>query len=322
MPIPASTAEALQRATVQWRADVPLSKRTWWRVGGTADGLVVAEDLATLSAVAAATHQTGCPLFVLGNASNLLVSDRGIRGLVVRLAGDLATAQADDSAHRVVLGGGTKLVSLVRRMGREGWTGLEFLAGIPGTIGGAVRMNAGTRLGEVADALVDVRLVLRDGATTTRCAADLGLVYRASALPEGSIVAAATFSTTQTEPEKSRRLIEEHLAYRARTQPVDVPTCGSTFRNPPGDHAGRLIEAAGLKGVRIGAAEVSTKHANFLVNTGDATAADLRALIEHVHRTVEERFGIALEREVHYAGDWSGWSADPSPPGRHGFCGT
>ncbi len=311
MPIPASTAEALQRATVQWRADVPLSKRTWWRVGGTADGLVVAEDLATLSAVAAATHQTGCPLFVLGNASNLLVSDRGIRGLVVRLAGDLATAHADDSAHRVVLGGGTKLVSLVRRMGREGWTGLEFLAGIPGTIGGAVRMNAGTRLGEVADALVDVTLVLRGGATTTRSASELGLVYRASALPEGSIVAAATFSTTQTEPEKSRRLIEEHLAYRARTQPVDVPTCGSTFRNPPGDHAGRLIEAAGLKGARIGTAEVSTKHANFLVNTGDATAADLRALIEHVHRTVEDRFGISLEREVHYAGDWSGWSADP-----------
>ncbi|MFT4624508.1 MAG: UDP-N-acetylmuramate dehydrogenase [Myxococcota bacterium] len=300
--------DALEAAEVPVVLDAPLAKRTWWRTGGTADGLVMARTAEAVEATSrlCAAHDT--PLFVLGNASNLLVSDRGIRGVVLRLAGDLAAARAVDGG-RLWLGGGLRLVSLVKRMQREGWTGLEMLAGIPGTVGGAVRMNAGTRLGEIGDVLESVVLV-HAGRARTVPAADLGLAYRTAHIgPAGTIVQSAIVRLSGGDVEASRASIAEHLAYRERTQPVNVPTIGSTFRNPPGDAAGRLIDAAGLKGARIGAAEVSEKHANFLVNTGGASADDLRRLIEHVQQEVLKRHGVQLQREVHYAGDWSHWGA-------------
>lgn len=304
MPLDRATAEALRAAGVPFDEDRPLRKRTWWRVGGPADALATVETVEQLAAAQRIGQETGCPLFALGNASNLLVSDRGIRGIVLKLGGALAAVEAEGEPPVLTLGGGVKMIGLVNRMRREGWTGLEFLAGIPGTIGGGIRMNAGTALGEVVDALVDATLVLADGTIAVLPAAELGLRYRHSALPAGSIVALARFRTTGTNPEESAAKIAHHLDYRARTQPVDVPTCGSTFRNPEGDTAGRLIEAAGLKGVSIGGARVSPKHANFVENTGDATAADIRALIERIEREVETRFGVRLHREVHFVGDW------------------
>jgi len=305
MSLPQDTLLALQHAGVDVQLDAPLLKRTWWRAGGPTDGLVQCADLPTLQAVRRIATQTGCPLFVLGNASNLLISDAGVRGLVVRLGHDLAKIKPIEGA--LVLGGGVKMVVLVGRMLRYKWTGLEFMAGIPGTVGGAVRMNAGTGLGEVVDALVEVQLVLADGQLQVQSADSLRMSYRTAHLPEQSIVAAATFRLTDEDPEQSRARIEAHLKRRKATQPVDQPSCGSTFRNPPGQHAGQLIESAGLKGFQIGGARVSPIHANFIVNTGGATAADIRRVIEHVQRTVLEQSGVELQREVHYAGDWSGW---------------
>ncbi len=312
MPLPRPTVDALSQAQIAVSIDAPLVRRTWWRAGGPADGLVDAADLETLQAVRRIATETGCPLFVLGNASNLLISDAGVRGLVVRLTGDLARIEALPEDHLLIAGGGAKLVVLTSRMLRNGWTGLEWMAGIPGTVGGAVKMNAGTTLGEAVDSLVDIGLVTAQGAYETLPAESLGLAYRTSHLPEGSIVAHARFRMGATTPEAieaSAAAIQHHLDRRKATQPIDQPSCGSTFRNPPGDHAGRLIEAAGLKGFTVGKAQVSEKHANFVVNTGGATASDIRRLVEHVQRAVEAQSGVTLVREVHFAGDWSGWDA-------------
>jgi UDP-N-acetylmuramate dehydrogenase len=306
MPLPVPVAAALAARSVPFREDEPLVKKTWWRAGGSADGWVEANDLATLQRLVEVVRETATPLFVLGNASNLLVSDRGIRGIVVRLGGDLARAEALPD-RRVRIGAGAKLVPLVAKAEREGWAGLERLAGVPGTIGGAVRMNAGTALGELSDVLVDVELLLPDG-TPRRVPRDgLGMGYRRCDWPEGAVAIAATVALTEEDPAAAWAHAAEHLAYRARTQPVDVPTCGSTFRNPPGDRAGRLIEASGLKGRTVGGAQVSEKHANFLVNLGHATADDLRRLIELVQAEVRAQTGVELEPEVHLAGDWSHW---------------
>ena len=309
MSLPTPMLQALQQANLSVSLDADLSRRSWWRAGGPADGFATVKTLDQLSLCQASASAHDCPLFVVGNGSNLLISDRGIRGLVLRLTGELARIEpTEDDLPRIHVGGGTRLVSLMKQALRENWTGFEQLTGIPGTMGGAVRMNAGTHMGEVSDALERVDLVLRDGSVSTLAHDQLGLGYRQSALPEGSIVARATLRTTGGEATESASLIQDHLDYRSRTQPVDVPTCGSTFRNPPGEKAGRLIEQCGLKGHRIGGAEVSSKHANFLVNTGDATAVDLRRLIEHIQSVVEQDTGVRLQREVHFAGDWSHWN--------------
>ena len=314
MPLPSATAAALVAAGLRVQEDAPLAPRTWWQVGGPADGFVKASTVAELQAVVRAATTTGCPLFVLGNGTNLLISDRGIRGLVVQLARDLTQAEAlpGQDPPIVQAGAGTKLVPFLKKAMRFGWTGLEVFAGIPGTVGGAVRMNAGARLGETKDALLEVDVVLPDGTLETLSAESLRMAYRTTHLPQGAVVARARFRTTGGDVDAMREHVDTHLEHRATTQPLDQPSCGSTFRNPPGDHAGRLSEAAGLKGFRIGQAQVSTKHANFIVNLGGARADDVRRLIEHVQRTVLQKFGVRLEREVHLVGDWSHWEAGES----------
>jgi UDP-N-acetylmuramate dehydrogenase len=301
MPLFPSTFAQLSALDV--KEDEPLVRKTWWRVGGPADGYVEVSTLSELQTAARACHSTGCPLFVLGNASNVLIADRGVRGLVVRLRGELADTERTGNTLRV--GGGAKLVSLVRKVPKEGWTGLEMLAGVPGTMGGAVKMNAGTRLGEISDVLVSVGLVMPDGSKRTVPRDKLPMRYRHGGLPEGAIVAWATVRVGSRTAGESKALIDEHLAYRAETQPVDVPTCGSTFRNPDGDSAGRLIESCGLKGYRVGGARVSEKHANFIENTGGATAIDIRRLINEVQTTVWRQRKVLLDPEVKFVGDWS-----------------
>lgn len=308
MPLLRSTLAAL--APLPVREDEPLSKKTWWRVGGPADGYLELGSTAELQRVVRAIASTGCPLTVLGNASNVLVADRGIRGLVIRLGGDLAQAR-EIGDGQLELGGGLKLVGFVRKAPSLGWTGLEMLAGIPGTIGGAVKMNAGTRLGELGDVLVSVGLVLPDGSLRIVPVEDMDIRYRHGGLTEGAIVAWARVRYGSRSVEASQQLVDEHLAYRAATQPVDVPTCGSTFRNPPhGAPAGQLIEACGLKGHRVGGAQVSTKHANFIENKGGATARDIRQLIGHVQQQVWVAHRVLLEPEVQFVGDWSDWDPD------------
>ncbi len=295
-------ARGLAEAGVAVRRDEPLSRKTWWRVGGPADVYAELDTRAQLVALARLVAAHEVPLLVMGNASNLLVADRGVRGVVARLGGALAGAEVEGDTLRI--GGGAKLVQLLKRGEREGWTGLEMVAGVPGTMGGAVRMNAGTKLGEVSDGLVDVDLVLAGGEHGTVAAAALGLRYRHSELPAGAIVAAARMRLTGKDPAHAYAEVAEHLAYRARTQPIDVPTCGSTFRNPEGSAAGRLIEQCGLKGLRIGGAIVSEKHANFLINTGDATATDLRTLIRTIQERVLAEAGVHLRPEVVEVGEW------------------
>lgn len=301
MPLAPATATALRHAGVPFDEDVPLARRTYWRVGGPADALARAGDAATLARLLQVSAEHGTPVFPLGNGSNLLVSDQGVRGIVVTLVGELAEAHADGDV--LVAGGGARIAVLLTRAARHRWAGLELLAGIPGTIGGAVRMNAGTALGEIADRLIDVDVALPDGTVTTLPKDALGLGYRRSALPAGGVVARARLRVGGDWAESEARM-RHHLERRKATQPLDLPSCGSTFQNPPGDAAGRLIEACGLKGYTVGGAQVSPKHANFVVNLGGATASDIDAVIRHAQAEVLRQFGVALQREVQYAGVW------------------
>ena len=307
MPLQQTTTKAL--APLPVRHDEPLVKRTWWRVGGPADGYLEVQTTQELQHVVGVAHATHCPLTVLGNASNVLVADLGIRGLVIRLSGDLAKVRSA-GPQLLELGGGVKLIGFIRKAASLGFTGLEMLAGVPGTIGGAVKMNAGTRLGELSDVLDSVGLVLPDGSLRIVKATELGMGYRHGGLAEGAIVAWARVRIGSRTAEESRRLVDEHLAYRAATQPVDVPTCGSTFRNPPGHTAGGLIDACGLKGYRLGGAVISEKHANFIENRAGATAEDIRRLIGHIQQQVWVKHRILLEPEVKFLGDWSDWDPD------------
>ncbi len=309
MALPIAAAAALTKSGVQLQEQVPLSKLTWWRVGGPADGFAGLNTEEQLIAVQQIAAQHELDVFVLGNGSNLLISEEGIRGLVVRLQGELAQCTVAESSQPPVLevGGGLKLTVLLSRAAKHGWTGIGCFAGIPGTIGGAVRMNAGTSIGETCDPLIDVDLILRGGERQSLTTQQLRMSYRTTHLPPGSIVSQARLATSATDIALDRALIQRHLEHRKNTQPLELPSCGSTFRNPPGDTAGRLIEAAGLKGWTIGKAQVSTKHANFIVNLGGATAGDLRRVIEGVQERVKDHSGIELHREVHFVGDWSRW---------------
>ncbi|TVQ93435.1 MAG: UDP-N-acetylmuramate dehydrogenase [Deltaproteobacteria bacterium] len=308
MPLPAPLVDALTDHGLSPQAHAPLQRRTWWQVGGPAECFLRVGNLEDLRAVARLCSTHKAPVFVLGNGTNLLISDRGIQGVVIQLTRDLAKADPLPADPTVIqAGAGTKLAVLLKKALRHGWTGLEVFAGIPGSVGGAVRMNAGARLGETREVLHEVDVVLPDGSLRTLPAKDLNMAYRHSDLPRGAIVATARFALRPGDPQTMRDQVQAHLDHRARTQPLDQPSCGSTFRNPPGDYAGRLIEASGLKGYRVGDAQVSEKHANFIVNLGGATADEVRAVIEHVQHTVKAQHGVHLEREVHFAGDWSHW---------------
>lgn len=293
--------------------DAPLAKFGWWRVGGPADLMVDVNDEQQLAAV----MDTDLPVTVLGNGSNLLVADEGIRGIVVKLRGTFrAIAFRDPAAgpglHKrlegpagiAVVGAGIANSMLLKKLDRMGVGGLGCLTGVPGTVGGAIRMNAGTRIGEIGDRVAFVRIMMSDGSIRNLTPDELNFEYRRGHLPTGSVVTRVGLWVSKDAHQDEQRHREEHLAYRKASQPLDQPSCGSTFKNPPGDAAGRLIDAAGLKGTAIGGAKISEKHANFFINTGDATAADIYALIRLARETVRERFAITLEPEVHAVGDW------------------
>ncbi len=302
MALHPSIVTTLRRHGADVVEHAPLARRTWWRVGGPADALVTVDRPDTLAVVLAEAASAGVATTVLGKGSNVLVHDEGVEGLVLVLTGALSDSVV--SGDLVTAGAGLANAVLRARLRRAHGTEIACLAGIPGTIGGAVAMNAGSTLGEVSDVLVDVRIAGPDGVVRTLPAAALDLSYRHATLPPGAVVVSARMRLGN-QPAPSE--IDAFLARRKATQPLDRPSCGSTFTNPPGDAAGRLIDAAGLKGHRLGGAEVSTKHANFLVNTGTATAADLDALIRHVQDTVRAVHGVDLHPEVRRLGRW------PSP---------
>ena len=293
-------------------ADRPLADLTWLRVGGPADWLFQPADEADLAAFLAALDPA-VPVMPIGVGSNLIVRDGGVRGVVIRLGRGFNGI--DIAADGTVTAGAAALDAHVARRAAEAGRDLTFLRTIPGSIGGAVRMNAGCYGSYVADHLIDATAITRDGRRLTIPAADLALAYRSSHLPEGAVLTAARFHAPAGDPAELAARMEEQLARRDASQPVKDRSAGSTFRNPAGfsstgraddTHdlkAWRLIDAAGLRGHRLGGAQMSEKHPNFLLNTGDATAADLEALGELVRARVRETSGHELQWEVIRLGD-------------------
>jgi UDP-N-acetylmuramate dehydrogenase len=283
------------------RNEEPLAGHTSWRVGGPARRFYRPADAADLAAFLC-TLDPEEPLLWLGLGSNLLVGDAGFAGTVIQTQGCL-TALERMGEQRVRAEAGVSCAKVARFASRLGLTGAEFLAGIPGTMGGALAMNAGAHGGETWGRVAQVRTIDRRGEIRVRLPANFEISYRHVRAPGGEWFLDAELDLVSGDPQTSLERIRELLERRGRTQPIGLPSCGSVFRNPPGDHAARLIEAAGLKGVRVGGAQVSEKHANFIVNTGNATAADIARLIERVQAEVLRASGIRLIPEVHRVGD-------------------
>jgi UDP-N-acetylmuramate dehydrogenase len=284
------------------RRDEPMSRHTSWRAGGRADLFFIPASVEDLQAFLR-DLDAETPIFWLGIGSNLLVRDGGLRGVVVSATGILKDLERVER-YLVRAGSGVPCTRLARQCIRWGLGPSEFFAGIPGTVGGALTMNAGAHGGETWERVESVRTIDRAGEIHQRSPAEYAVAYRSVIGPPDEWFLEATF---RFEPgvEASMDAMKEMLERRKATQPLGLPSCGSVFRNPPGDHAARLIEAAGLKGYRIGGAEVSPKHANFIINTGDATATDIEALIDHVRQTVKEHHGVELQHEVRIVGEVS-----------------
>ncbi len=294
------TGGLLRRLRGRWRERLPLAPLTWLRTGGPARFWFQPADLDDLADF---LRQRPAELAVLplGVGSNILVRDGGFPGVVVRLGGPLATIGIEDGL--LVAGAGALDQRVAREALRLGLSGLEFMIGIPGTIGGAVRMNAGAFGGETGDRLCWAEVLDPSGRLQRLSREELGFGYRRSALGEGWIVVRAAFALVPGDGTRIRARMEEIRAERERAQPLRVATGGSTFKNPPGQKAWRLIEEAGCRGLRRGRVMMSEKHCNFLVNLGGARAAEVEALGEEVRRRVERTSGIMLEWEIHRVGE-------------------
>jgi UDP-N-acetylmuramate dehydrogenase len=279
----------------------PMSRHTSWRIGGPAQRFYIPADVDDLAAFLQ-TLPADEPIHWLGLGSNLLVRDRGVRGTVVATSGALNKISLV-APDRVRVEAGVPSAKVARFCVSHGLTGAEFLAGIPGTVGGALAMNAGAFGGEFWTLVEAVETLDRQGTRRTRPTSEYSVGYRSVKLPATEWFVAAHLKLARGEHARARTLIKSLLARRGATQPTQLPNAGSVFKNPPGDHAARLIEAAGLKGECIGGACISELHANFIVNAGNATAADIERLIEHVRTVVERRFGVRLETEVRVIGE-------------------
>lgn len=280
--------------------DVPIGPMTTYRVGGAADVFVDVASDDDLLRVARAVSSTGAPVLVVGRGSNLLVADTGFRGVAVRLGDSFATIDVDGTTVRA--GGAVSLPVLARRTAAASLTGLEWAVGVPGSVGGAVRMNAGGHGAETRETLRRIRRVdLETGADDVVDAAALELSYRHSNVTPAQVVVWAEYELTPGDGAASERQIAEIVRWRRENQPGGQ-NCGSVFTNPDGDSAGRLVDAAGLKGHRRGTAFVSPKHANFIQADDGGAAADVRDLIVEVQQAVEERFGVRLVPELRMIG--------------------
>lgn len=282
--------------------NVALGRYTTLRVGGPADRVATAADRGALIGALRLGRDAGVPWFVLGNGSDLVVADAGMRGLVIRNRARQVRLEGDE----ISADAGTPMTLLVKRATGAGLAGLEFGISIPGTLGGAVWANAGAHEGDMAGVLVEVEAwEPRGGEVAVLSPGDCAFSYRDSRFKHSDeVVLGATLRLRPGDPAAIAALVSEHQAQRLATQPLADQNAGSIFRNPPGDHAGRLVDAAGLKGQRIGGAMVSPLHANFIVTARGAHAADVRRLGELVRARVHERFGVTLEYEVEFVGDW------------------
>ena len=282
-----------------------MSRHTSWRVGGVADRFYRPTDINDLSGYLQSLN-AGEPVFWLGLGSNLLVKDAGVRGTVICTSGVLGEIKQLDNTH-IYVEAGVPSPKLAKFSAKLGLTGAEFLSGIPGTLGGALKMNAGAVGGETWDIVESVETIDLNGKLHKRNADEFLVSYRhienKEKLKQSEWFVSAVIKLSKGHKEESLQTIKNHLNRRSATQPTQLPNAGSVFRNPEGDYAARLIETCGLKGFCIGGACVSEKHANFIVNTGTATAKDIEALIETVHIKVQEKHNISLIREVQIIGE-------------------
>jgi UDP-N-acetylmuramate dehydrogenase len=283
------------------RLDFPLAPLTSFRLGGPAALYLEAASQEDLAAAGRATRKTGLPFLVIGKGSNLLIADEGFPGMVLRLGRSFRWAARD--GERLSAGGAMPLPALAGVALAHELAGLEFGVAIPASLGGSVRMNAGAHGRALDEVLESVEVFgLDEESIRVIPVKEAGFAYRSSALPERGVVVGATVHLRPGDPGEIRRLMDEARSWRRATQPLAEPNCGSVFKNPPGDHAARLIEAVGGKDLSVGGARVSEKHANFIVAGAGATARDVLRLVEELRRRVRERSGVALEREVHVIG--------------------
>ncbi len=287
------------------RRDEPLARHTTFRIGGPADLFITVATIAELVEIAGWARSHSIPLFILGGGSNLLVRDGGIRGLVVEnQCRAFEISASEPGKGHLTAESGAPLPLVANQMSRLGWSGLEWGIGVPGTIGGAVIGNAGAHGGSIADTLIEIQVLTLEGQTISLPKNDLAFSYRSSCLKamNQTLVLSAHFELKHDDPQACIARMNEYTEHRRRTQPTQA-SVGSIFKNPPGQFSGKLIDEAGLKGKRIGDAEISTVHANFIVNHGSATAAQVLELINLATRAVFEKSGIKLELEIQVIGE-------------------
>ena len=295
-----NSAHRLQEQRGQLLIEEPMSRHTSWRVGGVAENFYIPADIDDLG-LFLEQLPVDENLFWLGLGSNLLVRDGGIKGTVICMTGVLNTIRKTDDLH-VETGAGAACAKLARFCVKSGLTGAEFLAGIPGTVGGALTMNAGAFGGEIWPLVEQVETMNRFGQRVWRSSDEYRYSYRQVDGPENEWFVAARLKLKVGDSVAAMERIKKLLEQRNTTQPIGLPSCGSVFRNPENDHAGRLIEECGLKGHSLGGAMVSEKHANFIINTGNATAADIESLMNLILATVEKQCGVRLKTEVRIVG--------------------
>ncbi len=288
-------------STMKW--EEAMSNHTSFRIGGPADLLFIPETVRDIKRMLAFCKDHNVPFYIMGNGSNLLVGDKGFRGVVIQISRNMN--QVTISGTEVFAQAGVLLSTLANKILQEELAGFEFASGIPGTLGGAVYMNAGAYDGEMKDVLLSAEIITRKGDIKTLDLANLGLGYRSSHLmANGDIVLSAKMRLTKGDAELIRHKMDDLNMRRKDKQPLEKPSAGSTFKRPVGYYAGKLIMDAGLRGYTIGGAQVSDKHCGFVVNTGNATAKDVKALVAYIQQTVEDRFGVILEPEVRMIGEF------------------
>ena len=311
----ATGTDIQRRIGVKTSRDEPLARFTTMRVGGPADLFATVHNAHELRALVRFARSRELPHFVLGRGSDLVIADAGVRGLVIQVRAEGSRTDGE----RYTAEAGVQMARAATESQRAGLTGLEFGLAIPGTVGGAVWANAGAHEADIAGVLESARVLAADGTESVVAAADLELAYRdsrfkhvdpgATGASPRDLVVDATFRLAPADPDTIKARLDDIRRWRQAHQPLGLPSAGSVFRNPDGDSAGRLIEAAGLKGLRIGGAVVSEKHANFIVNDQKGTAADVRSLAERVRAEVLARHGVELRFEIEFVGDWAPWEA-------------
>lgn len=282
-----------------------MSQHTTFRIGGPADVFVMPENYEQIREVLRLCKEEKLPFFVLGNGSNLLVSDSGYRGVIIQMDRNMEEIRLDGEEIHACAGALLSSVAVAAR--NASLTGFEFAGGIPGTIGGAAVMNAGAYGGELKDVLKEVTVMTREGEILTIPAEKMEMGYRTSIIKTaGYLVLEAVISLKKGDEEAIRATMKDLSERRTEKQPLDYPSAGSTFKRPEGYFAGKLIMDSGLRGYRVGGAQVSEKHCGFVINAGGATAEDVRSLMDHVIRVVREKYGVTLEPEVKFLGDFNG----------------